>query len=130
MTTDLDPGYLEAATVTAERPFSAWALDELGFIYTDEDVRAWCENPEEANNNLGLEQDGFDRIVVVTGSAAEARAAGVRMRAPGSHVVRDRWIEYDIFGCEADEVLALWKQAHTVARLLNKAVADGDQIHD
>lgn len=104
--------------VLPERTFRAICTDRDGFVHLDEDVRAWCADPDATEARL----DFVPQIVaVVTNSAAAFYEAGVSWRVPGTHYHSDVWVETGIYGMEPDEVLVYWEQASLIADALEES---------
>lgn len=104
----------------ALQTFFAVAYDSYGFVYDkDEEIHLFADDPDEFEEQYGEGQIG--EIVVVTGTAARFRKAGVRDRGPGSYTTTDVWVEWDVDGCDATEIRERWRQAREIARLLQLA---------
>ena len=85
--------------------------DRYGYVLTDEEVRAWCADPDERGDSTPEE------IAIVTASAKPEN--GERM--PSSYFSNDRFYEVDIDYLEPDEVLRWWERAVAVTAAMNAA---------
>ena len=103
----------------SEPTWVAVVSDRDGFVMTDEEIRAWCANPDEAE----LVNDSTpEEIAIVTGSAKpdNGERSGAP-RLPGSYFSEDRFYEVEISWLEPDEVLRWWERAVAVTAAMNAA---------